>query len=264
MKRGYLRIPAVLVLLLVFLNAAWADESVLRMESVVIDTFDQEGSATYENGDPVVWKVVGSDFATDDYPKMAYAQGVWPVDLFGSFPDEGDTLGVLGIRSRFNRQAYNQIDVIPGRGADDDWEAEGIPLPGRIRTIDFWVWGSNFDYGIEIYMLDHRGLEFKLDPIRLDPMTGKKVANSLKYTGWQNFYVDIPNYIKQSVEYNPKLAQVKFTRFVIYTNPEEIVADNFVYIDHLKVLTDIHESSFDGYELASAEKVAEIWGEEEE
>jgi len=85
----------------------------------------------------------------------------------------------------------------------------------------------------------------------------------MKYTGWRNFYVDIPNHIKQAVEYDPSLRTMKLTRIVIYTHPEEIVADSFIYIDHLKVLTDIHESSYDGYELASTEKIAEIWGAEE-
>jgi len=262
MKRGYLRIPAILVLLLMILGAAWADESVLRLESIVIDSFDQAGSATYEDGEPIVWNVVGSDFSNEGYPKLAYASGIWPQDLFGTYPEDSDTLGVIGIRSQFLRQAYNQVDLIPGRGEGDNWVAEGITLPGRVQTIDFWVWGSNFNYGIEIYVMDHRGLEFKLNPIRKDDFTGRNVANSLQYTGWKNFYVDVPNYIKQYVSQDPNLAQMKFTRFVIFTDPEEIVADNFVYIDHLKVLTDIHEGAYDGYQLASTEKIAEIWGEE--
>ncbi|MDA3850095.1 MAG: hypothetical protein PF447_02365 [Spirochaetaceae bacterium] len=262
MKRGYLRFPAVLVLLFLFFNTAWADESVLRLESVVIDTFDQQGSATYNDGEAVIWKVVGSEFATEDYPKQTYATGTWPVDLFGSLPEDSESLGVLGIRTQYNRQAYNQIDIIPGRGEGDSWEAQGVPLPGRVQTIDFWVWGSNYNYGIEIYIMDYRGFEYKLDPIRVTD-SGTKVVNSLKYTGWRNFYVDIPNYIKQAVEYDPSLAQMRITRFVVYTHPEEIVTDSFLYIDHLKVLSDIHESKFDGYELSSPERISEIWGEEE-
>lgn len=262
MRQGYLRIPAVLLLLVIMVGAAWADESVLRLESHVIESFDQPGTATFEDGEPVVWNVVGSDFATEGYPRQAYATGVWPTDLHGAYPEDSETLGVLGIRSRFDRQGYNQLDIIPGRGEGDDWVAEGITLPGRVKTIDFWVWGSNYNFGIEIYLLDHRGLEFKLDPIRMGD-DGRLVANSLKYTGWRNFFVDIPDYIKQAVEYDPSLSQMKLTRLVIFTHPEEVVADNFIYLDHIKVLTDIHESTYDGYQLSSAAMIDEIWGTEE-
>lgn len=73
----------------------------------------------------------------------------------------------------------------------------------------------------------------------------------------------MPNYIKQAVNYKPALANLTLTKIVFTTHPAEIVTDFYIYLDHLKVLSDMHESFYDGFDLTRPEKLAEIWGTEE-
>ncbi len=48
-------------------------------------------------------------------------------------------------------------------------------------------------------------------------------------------------------------------KLVIKTEPTERVDDYYVYIDHIKVLTDMQESLFDGYNLQDPQKINDIW-----
>ena len=140
MKRGS---PlSVLLILLVFVSGALgADEIAVRLESHLIETWDGVDSGYFsDTGEPITWQVRGSKFSTVDRPRTAYAAREWPADLFGSFPEDPDSLGVLGINGAFNRQGYNWIELIPGTGSGDDFVARAIPLPGRVQTLDFWVW----------------------------------------------------------------------------------------------------------------------------
>ena len=70
---------------------------------------------------------------------------------------------------------------------------------------------------------------------------------SIKFVGWKNMFIRMPNYIKQAVNYKPELATLSLTKIVFTTHPAEIVSDFFIYVDHLKVLSDMHESNFDGF-----------------
>ncbi|MBN2626918.1 MAG: flagellar filament outer layer protein FlaA [Spirochaetales bacterium] len=198
-----------------------------------------------------------------NFPKMAYAMDTWPTDLFGAYPENREELGVLGIWSRFDRMGYNQYEIVPGEDASGTWTQKPIELPGRVKTIDWWLWGSAFNYYVEIYVMDYRGFEFKLAPIRVEKLTGKKIVSNLNYSGWRNFYIDIPNYIDQDVPYQPRNANMKITKFVIYTDPREKVTDCYLYMDHLKILTDVQESTFDGYLMKEKTFVEKVWGTQE-
>ncbi len=275
MKRRYRLLLAMLCLMILATGYIFADESVLNYESIVIDTFDGEGSATYaDDGAPIVWKVFGSKFSTrpvpdniDDpanFPRQTYAMDTWPNDLFGAYPEDRESLGVFGVWTRFDRMGNNQYEIVAGEEVDGEWVQKPIELNGRVKTIDWWVWGSNFNYYIEIYVMDHRGFEYQLLPVRVDKLTGKKIQSNLNYSGWQNFFIDIPNYIDQEVTYQPRNANMKITKFVVYTDPREKVTDSYLYLDHLKMLTDTHESVFDGYELKEGAKRDEIWGAQDE
>jgi hypothetical protein len=275
MKRSYRLLLALLCLMILAMGSSFADESVLRYESVIIDTFDAEGSATYaDNDQPVVWKVFGSKFSTRpnpediedpaNWPKQTYAMDTWPTDLFGAYPENREELGVLGIWSRYDRMGYNQFEIAAGQDNGGTWEQKPLSLEGRVKTIDFWVWGSNFNYYIELYVMDHRGFEYKLLPVRIDKLTGKKIESNLNFSGWTNFYIDIPSYIDQDVVYQPRNANMSITKFVVYTDPNEKVTDSYIYIDHLKMLTDTHEGTFDGYGLKEPAYIEKVWGSQSE
>jgi len=257
MKRGSLL--SLLLILLVFVSGALsADDTTLRMESHIIETWDGEDSAFFsDTGDPIKWQVRGSKFSAEDRPRLAYVMNEWPSDLFGTKPDDSESLGILGINGAFNRQGFNQIELIPGTGSGEDFSAKAIPLPGRVQMVDFWVWGANYDYYVELHFRDFRGMAYVLVPVRREQ---KREAGSIKYVGWKDMYVDMPNYIKQAVNYKPELATLSLTKIVFTTHPAEVVTDFYIYLDHLKVLTDMHESYYDGFDLTSPQKLDEIWG----
>jgi len=250
--------------LLLSLVAATAisDENTLRMESAVVDSFDGPGSCVYpDDGQPVVWNVVGSQFAHEGYPKLAYAPHTWPIDLFGRRPDNEDQLQALGVHAKFDRVGYNTIEIVPGEGDGESWVPKPIGLPGRVQMIDFWAWGAEYNYTIELRVRDYAGRDYRLVPIRMeDPRAG----NSLEFTGWKNMYVEIPGYIRQSYQYVPQFQKLSLTKIIIYTHPEERVDDFYFYLDHMKVLSDFQETYFDGFELTDPDRVQEIWGTQDE
>jgi len=261
MRRGCLLISGLLVLLTLSTGFLFADEKTLKLESVVIESFDGPGVSTYYDGSAVNWQVRGSKFSTEGWPRMAYVANEWPDDLFGPNPENAEELGVIGINTRFDRLGYNQVELIPGVGEGDNWVAKPIDLPGRVKTVDMWVWGSNFKYSIEMHFMDFQGLAYRLDLIQSDD---KRNPGSINFFGWKNMYLDIPNYIKQNVHYKPEQRGLRLTKIVIHTHPSEKVDNFYVYLDHIKVLTDKHESFYDGFGLTDPDKISEIWGEEGE
>ena len=110
-----------------------------------------------------------------------------------------------------------------------------------------WIWGSNFFYEAEVVLIDFRGIEYRL-PI-----------GSLKHIGWKNFIVPIPNYIRQSGEYILGDYQFSLTKIVIWTTPKERVSGSYIYIDHIKYLSNIFQQKYDGYGLGDIDTVRNLW-----
>lgn len=260
MQRKIRLISLILLLCLFCAVTVVGDNVTKRIESVVIDSFDKEGSAIFID-DPdqaIIWKLYGSKFAKEGFPKKIYASQTWPIDLFGVEPDNAAELGVLGINGRFERLGYNQIEIVPGKGSGDEWNPAPVPLPGRVQDMDFWIWGSQYDYNIEFHFMDYAGRRFRLIPYR----EGLPNPGSIKFTGWKNMHIRIPGYIRQAQQYKPSQKPLSLTKIVIMTHPNENVANFYVYLDHLKILTDVQETFFDGAKLADPKYVEELWGGE--
>ena len=126
---------------------------------------------------------------------------------------------------------------------------DGIEIPGKVRDMNVWVWGSNRAYSLEVQLRDHRGIIHTLD------------FGSIRYRGWDNLQVNIPSYIPQEVVYVPQRRGLEVAKFVLWTSPRERVDEFFVYFDELRVTTDTFEEPFDGEELADPEYVEELWDE---
>ena len=245
MRQGSLHFVCLLMLLLLLTPTLLvADEKTLNLESRILETFDPDTRTTD-------WLIRGSKFITEGFPKKAYAQ-TWPEALFGANREERD-LEVLGAHFKFNRQGYNNIEFIPVKeGEDGEPVHNPISIPGRVQQLDFWVWGSDFDYYMEVHLRDFRGVVYTLN------------MGSLNFVGWKNLRTDIPSYIPQTQDYAPYLAGLQLEKIVLWTNPTERVHNCYVYIDQIKVLTDIFISRFDGDTLAQPEQVQEIWESEGE
>jgi hypothetical protein len=243
MKQGSFKAICLVSLAFMAVVTVFGDENTVDSTSVIIESFD--GDSDY------VWKLDGSKFATktddDSFPKVSYVSA-WPQALFGLNREEKE-LKSLGIWGRFDRRGYNWIDVYPTKSGEEGDEAEAveIPLPGRVQSLDMWVWGSNLNYRIEAYVRDYRGVIHVLD------------LGNIKYQGWKDLRVQVPARIPQSKLVLPRLAALNFVKFRIWTQPSEPVNNFYVYFDHFKVLTDTFETLFDGNDLALPERVQELW-----
>ncbi len=216
-----------------------ADEVTESLESRILESFDPETRATE-------WVVRGSKFVSEGFPRQTYAPA-WPEALHGVNREEID-YQVLGVNARFDRQGYNYLEFIPIQ-EDDSGEivVNPIEIPGRVKYLDMWVWGSQFDFYVDVHIEDYTGVVWTLN------------LGDINFTGWRNLRVNIPHYIPQSETYIPYLKSLKLVKLVLWTRPAERVADFYVYIDQIKVLTDLFESTFDGGDLTWPEKTEEIW-----
>jgi len=242
---------------IVFMLAAtsvFADDETVNLESYVVQTFDEP--------DAQPWFLIGSKFATKGYPKLAYAKS-WPVALFGT-SGGGKDIRSLGVAMLFDRKEYNWVDLVPGKksgeGDNPTYEPIELPLPGRVKMLDVWIWSGNYDYYLEAYVRDYKGIVHTLE------------MGSLTHIGWRNFRVNIPTSIPQSKKYLPKRENLTLVKFRIWTRPTEIVAAHagpdatlqekaiYFYFDQLKVLTDTFESLFDGDSLTDPKVIEDTWG----
>lgn len=241
MKHGGFKTACLALLSWGAIFAVQADENTVNLESKVLESFD--GDSGY------VWVATASKFATksdtETFPKVSYISA-WPAAVFGA-NREGKDLKALGVWGRFDRKGYNWIDLYPVKKDDDAKEPVEIPIPGRARMLDLWVWGANFNYYMEAYVRDYKGVVHMIN------------MGDLSFEGWRNLRINIPASVPQSKRTLPKKQSLSLVKFRIWTRPSERV-DNFqIYFDQLKVLTDTFESMFDGDELADPERVQEIW-----
>lgn len=255
-------IAFVCLILLFFTVHITADETMLSLESRVIETFENDADTGAEC--TTRWFVRGSKFIAEGMPVVKSVKG-WPEALHGKNREEKD-YRVLGIFAGFGRKGYNFIDIIPSREFDGNrdketdvfatdkdgkrWVYRPIIFPGRIRAFSTWVWGSNYNYYMEVHVKDHNG------SIHVLPL------GNLTFTGWKNVSIEVPTAIPQSETYIPRLKRLRIELIRIWTRPEERVTEFWLYLDQMKVLTDMFETRYDGDELEDEKFLKDTWGVE--
>lgn len=233
-------ISRTILTLLLFFTAALilADETARNLVAVVLDSFDEP--------DKSVWIVKGSKFITEGYPEQSFVK-TYPEALFGK-NKENKVYSALGIHGKFDRKAYNYVELIPAKkDKDGKLVPSPLPIPGIAKAIDLWVWGSNYNYYMEVHVRDFMGVDHVL------PM------GNMLYAGWRNLSTDIPGSIPQTRRYIPRFQGLELTEFVIWTRPDEKVDDFYVFVDHVKVLTDMFIARFDGDDLADLDTLNQLW-----
>jgi len=259
MKYGSIKALCLVVLTFVAIvstMSTYGDERTVDLTSIVLEDFG--GVTTHEWNDgrhprkfEYSWTMEASKFATKSkdengqevsFPVVQYVE-TWPIALVG-YNREGKDIKSLGIHGRFDRRGFNWLDLFPIGVDGSPFE---IPMPGRVRYMDMWAWGSNLDYLVEAYVRDYQGV---VHIIRM---------GSLAYTGWRNLRAHIPSHISQAKRVLPNLAQLRFIKFRIWTQPSEQVNNFYIYFKHFKVLTDVFESTFDGDELADPDLLPQLW-----
>ena len=227
------------VALLFTATLATADELTQTITSKNLATFDDP--ATSGN-----WIVQGSKYATKDYPQMQVVRA-WPEALYGRNRDN-KPLFSLGVHAKFDRKSYNYIEIIPAaKDSSGKLVPQGIPIPGRVRSIDMWVWGANFNYTLDLHLRDYQGVDHVIH------------MGSLQFAGWKDLVATVSGAIPQSREYIPRFAGLELTKLVIWTSPEEKVDDYYFFLDEINCITDVFETKFDGDDLADPALINNLW-----
>ncbi|MDR0290102.1 MAG: flagellar filament outer layer protein FlaA [Treponema sp.] len=256
MKYGGIQALCLVILALITVSTAYGQEKAVDLASIVLESFGGDvehewNDGRYQRNFEFAWEIAASKFATKStdadgnetsFPQMLYVDA-WPISLFG-YNREGREIKSLGIHGRFDRRGYNWVDVYPVTTDGDRFE---IPMPGRIRYIDLWVWSANLNYYMEAYVRDFQGVVHTVS------------LGTLAHSGWRNLRASMPTHIQQSRRTIPNLAALRFVKFRIWTQPTEQVADFYVYFKQFKVLTDVFESIFDGDDLADPDHVPQLW-----
>ena len=263
MKTGSLKLFCLVLFVSLSAIPAFSDSNTIALESIILDSFD--GTPYEVDGEEYkyTWKVSGSKFSTktdtQTFPIISPIATA-PQALLRQKPE----IKSIGVQGAFDRNGYNWIDIYPTL-SDGDGQPVEIPLRGRTRVIDVWVWGSNLNYSLEAYIRDNRGI---IHSVQL---------GSLKYIGWKNLRADVPAGIPMVSNVLPRSTDdTKFIKFRIWTSPVERayvdvkrdingniteIVPFYVYISQLKVLSDIYETIYDGDELAYPKNTEKLWAD---
>ncbi|MBQ9495852.1 MAG: flagellar filament protein FlaA [Treponema sp.] len=230
MKKGVVVFINVVLLLLLCMPAfsQTAQQTQRSVETFIVDKFD--------GGSEWSWEVAASRYIADGYPKQGFFEGI-PSSLKYLRGKEESDPQVLGVQVAFNRKGDNWFEIYPVK----DGEPYEIPFIGTVRQIDFWVWGANYLYYLDIMVRDAEGR------VHMFP-----VCNML-FDGWRNVAVNIPGWIRQHSRLSTGSDSMYFLGFRIRTNPDEYVDQFTVFFDQMKYTTDSLAYIFDGYELKGAE-----------
>ncbi|MDE7140418.1 MAG: flagellar filament outer layer protein FlaA [Treponemataceae bacterium] len=243
MKKGI----AVVVGLAFATAFGFAQSNSRAVETVVVDDFDNEGAQDYhvpgkgfQAGEKFnwTWNVQASAFIDDEngFPKLEYFDGQ-PNSLRLLNGASDNTPKVLGVEVSFKRKGENWFEIYP----EVDGKPFEIPLKGTVTQIDFWVWGANYLYFLDLLVRDSDGRVYTLP------------TGNLAFNGWKNIIVSIPSYLKQRSRLRTGPRTMSFVGFRVRTDPNEYV-DNFdIFIDQLKYTTNTLSNVFDGYELQGVE-----------
>ncbi|MBN1898313.1 MAG: hypothetical protein JW827_06020 [Spirochaetes bacterium] len=158
----------------------------------------------------------------------------------------------LGAKTAFKTKGYNFMEVLPPVYSPQMYpdiqplfaipipnpeNERFIPIPGKCKSIDVWVAGRNYRYNLEIWIKDFNGFIYPLD------------MGKLNFPGWRNLSRDLPSYIPQEQKYLPAEKPLKFIKYVLRSDPDEKADRFYLYIDHMKVITDVYIQRYDGYDL---------------
>jgi hypothetical protein len=224
-----------------------ADGKPVRMWTIIPDRFGKEG--TIDTGKSLQVKSWPESYFGKEVPEKKRAEYFYgTVENDDTKKRYTDVSGnCIGMKLAFTRQGYNHVDLVPLALINGKYETDYVPFRGKVKQMDFWVWGSNDNYYMEVVLMDHKGREHRLD------------AGSIKHVGWKNIIMGIPNYIPQSTTYVSSIQTLRLVKFVIWAYPDARATNVYVYLDQVKYLTDVQNSMYDGYELGNPVKIKDLW-----
>ena len=212
-----------------------AQPSSKSIETFVLDNFDTPNGQDYAYGGKTYnwdWSVNSSRFVAEGYPKTGYYEGI-PNSLKQLRIGGADGAQVFGVKTAFNRKGDNWFEVYP----TVDGKPFEIPFVGTVSQMDFWIWGANYNYYLEIMVRDAYGRVIVLE------------AGSLAFNGWRNLVVNIPGWISQHSHLRSGPENMTFVGFRIRSDAAEYVDNYVIFFDQIKYTSNSLSYIYDGYEL---------------
>jgi len=237
MKQGGL-VCVCLVLFFVCCLPVVAQPNYRSVETFEVDSFDTPNEMEWS------WQVQTSRFIAEGYPRLAYFENV-PNPLRVKLKDSENTPMVLGVSTSFNRKGDNWFEILPTTTDENgDMSNHEIPLQGNVAQLDFWVWGGNYLYYLEVLVRDADGRVHVLK------------AGDLAFSGWKNVVINVPTYIRQRSKLRTGARTLTFVGFRVRTDPNEYVDDFKVYFDQIRYTANLLDEIYDGYDLNDADFTA--------
>ncbi|MCQ2591035.1 MAG: flagellar filament outer layer protein FlaA [Treponema sp.] len=205
------------------------------IETFVMDDFDSAGAQNYVyNGEKLSWDwgVNSSRFVAEGYPKTGYYDGI-PNSLKVFKKGSDIDPKVFGVKTAFNRKGDNWFEVYPMK----DGKPYEIPFIGDVTQVDFWVWGANYKYFLELMVRDALGRVHVLQ------------CGSLAFNGWRNIIINIPGWLQQHSHLRSGPENMTFVGFRIRSDAEEYVDNYVIFFDQIKYTSNSLSYIYDGYEL---------------
>lgn len=234
MKRG-LKVLTCLVCAFVIGLPIFAQPNSKSIETFIIDDFDSAGAQNYVyNGEKLSWDwaVNSSRFVAEGYPLTGYYDGI-PNSLKVFKKGSDVEPKVFGVKTAFNRKGDNWFEVYPTK----DGKPYEIPFIGSVTQVDFWVWGANYKYFLELMVRDALGRVHVLQ------------CGSLAFNGWKNIIINVPGWIQQHSQLRSGPENMTFVGFRIRSDAEEYVDNYVVFFDQIKYTSNSLSFIYDGYEL---------------
>lgn len=230
MKQGGLVCMCLILVSMCFVPVL-AQPSTNSVETIVVDDFDTPDEMTW------TWNVTASRFAAEGFPKTGYFDAI-PNSLRPIRKGGTEGAKVFGVHTSFNRKGDNWIEIVPvTENENGEKKNHEIDLIGNVKQIDFWVWGANYLYNLDVLIRDAEG--------RVNVLS----AGKMNFNGWKNMIIQIPSHIRQKARMRSGPKNITFVGFRIRTDPGEYVDDFMIYFDQVKYTTYILSNIYDGFDL---------------